>query len=59
MITLETYKADKLIILVTHDLELLKGVDKIAIFKDGKIEEYPDFETAILKSDELARLQDA
>jgi ABC-type multidrug transport system fused ATPase/permease subunit len=56
---LRKYKADKLIILVTHDLELLKGVDKIAIFKDGKIEEYPDFETAILQSDELARLQDA
>jgi ABC-type multidrug transport system fused ATPase/permease subunit len=56
---LKTFKADKLIILVTHDLELLKDVDKIAIFTDGKIEEYPNFETAILKSDELARLQDA
>lgn len=56
---LRVYKAQKLIILVTHDLDLLKDVDKIVIFTEGKIEEYPDFETAILESDEFARLEDA
>ena len=56
---LRAYKAHKLIILVTHDLDLLKDVDKIAIFTEGKIEEYPDFETASLESDEFARLEDA
>lgn len=55
---LRKYKKDKCIVLVTHDLELLKDVDKIAIFTEGRLEEYPDFEIAISQSEELSRLQD-
>ena len=56
--SLKKYKNDKCIVLVTHDLELLRDVDKIAVFSNGNLEEYPDFETAISESEELTRLQD-
>ena len=59
MENIRKYKNNKLIILVTHDLDLLEYVDKIAIFNDGCIEEYSDLETAISNSVELARLQNA
>ena len=36
----------------------LKDVDKIVVFSNGNLEEYPDFETAISKSEELTRLKD-
>ena len=56
--SLKKYKDDKCIVLVTHDLELLRDVDKIVVFSNGNLEEYPDFETAISKSEELTRLKD-
>ncbi len=56
---LKQYKENRLVILATHDLELLKHVDKIVIFSEGKIEEFMDFDSAISQSEEFARLQDA
>ena len=55
---LRKYKKDKCIVLVTHDLELLKDIDKIAIFSNGRLDEYPDFDIAISQSQELSRLLD-
>ena len=53
-----TNQVNAAVLLVTHDLELLKDVDKIAVFSNGNLEEYPDFKTAISNSEELTRLQD-
>ena len=55
---LRKYKKDKCIVLVTHDLELLKDIDKIVIFSNGRLDEYPDFDIAISQSQELSRLLD-
>ena len=56
---LKQYKENRLVILVTHDLDLLRHVDKIIIFSEGKIEEFMDFDSAISQSEEFKRLQDA
>lgn len=53
---LHNLKQDKIIILITHELDLLKMVDGILVFNNGYLESYPDFITAKKSSDTLNQL---
>jgi ATP-binding cassette, subfamily B, bacterial PglK len=53
---LQSYKKDKIIILITHDLELLKILDQIIVFEDGSINTFNDVNAAIRQSSELNQL---
>lgn len=49
----------KIVIVVTHDLELLHHCDEIFIFNDGELEIYSSFKEAASKSYQLKNLIDA
>jgi ABC-type transport system involved in cytochrome bd biosynthesis fused ATPase/permease subunit len=53
---LKKIKDNKIILLITHDLELLKELDQIIVFEDGKIDIFDDFDEAVSKSSELNKL---
>lgn len=47
---LQELKQNKIIILVTHELDLLEMVDSVMIIDDGNLEEYPDIFNAMESS---------
>ena len=53
---LHSFKKEKIIILITHDLELLKTLDKIIVFEEGKMRIFDDFFDASSQSKELNHL---
>ena len=55
---LSNLKQDKIIILITHELELLKELDQILIFNEGSIESFANFDEACKGSIELNKLID-
>ena len=55
---LSDLKQDKIIILITHELELLKELDQIIIFNEGSIESFANFDEARKGSIELNKLID-
>lgn len=56
---LNDLKQDKIIVLITHELELLKELDQIIIFNEGTIESFTDFNEAFAGSAELNKLIDS
>ena len=55
---LHSFKKEKIIILITHDLELLKTLDQIIVFEEGKMRIFDDFFDASSQSKELNHLLD-
>lgn len=47
---------NSIVFIVTHDLELLKQMNKILIFDDGRLSEYQDYKDAISSSGALIEL---
>ena len=55
---LKNLKHDKIIILITHEIDILEELDQILIFQDGVVESYDSFSEASKKSSELNLLID-
>jgi len=55
---LQTIKEKKIIILITHEIDILEELDQILIFKDGVIESFDSFSEAYKESGELNLLID-
>jgi len=55
---LQTLKENKIIILITHEMDILEELDQILIFKDGVIESFDSFSEAYKESGELNLLID-
>ena len=55
---LQTLKEKKIIILITHEIDILEELDQILIFKDGVIESFGSFSEAYNESGELNLLID-
>ena len=49
-------KQDKMIILITHEISILKEVDQVIVFNDGNANSFNSFAEALDQSDELNRL---
>ncbi len=53
---LQNLKNEKIIVLITHDIDILKQLDQILIFKEGEVESFENFSEASEKSNELNSL---
>ena len=49
-------KQDKMIILITHEINILKEVDQVIVFNDGYADSFTSFAEALDQSGELNRL---
>ena len=53
---IQEIKKDKIIIIVTHDFELLEQVDDIAVLNDGNLEFFGSYEDSLRKSRVMEKL---
>ena len=53
---LQSSKHDKITFFITHDLNLLQHADQIAVFNEGEVEYFGNFETGIIESQSLKDL---